>query len=534
MSSASHKLSSIAGCALFAVAALIAMMVASDSVDAVQSAFTPVADTYVNEASPGSNYGSNSTLRVDGSPIVNSYLRFNVQGLSGGISSATLRVFANSSQSVGFQVHDVANDTWAESGITFSSAPPISAAVLDSTGPVTAGQTYDLDVTAMVAGNGLVSFGLMTTHTTALSLASRESANAPQLIVEAGAASTPPPTTATPVPTAAPTPTPGATPPPPTGRLTVVTRSGSTYTADALWSGGHDYSGSRVKTVVENAMNDMDNAGGGTIQFEAGIFDLGTDYFYIRSVANITFAGRGMDVTFIRNNTSASADTEPFNTGQTHHLIIRDMTVSAGGARRTTSDALDFDGGNYNIVERVKVTASRGRAIVFDGKGSGGEEANNNIIRDCIVTGVQHHGIQLLAADNNRIENCTVINAQGHGIQVTKSSNQASTPNEKSNDNIVIGNTISDSLQDGINVNSSDRNRILNNNITLSGNNGIKLTSSDNIQCNDNVVDGNTSANNTQWGLYISSSLCNRTNVGTNTFSGNGSGAFRDSGTNTQ
>ena len=108
----------------------------------------------------------------------------------------------------------------------------------------------------------------------------------------------------------------------------------------------------------------------------------------------------------------------------------------------------------------MKVTASRGRAIVFDGKGSGGDEANNNIIRDCVITaGVQHHGIQLLAADNNRIENCTISNAQGHGIQVTKSSSSASTPNEQSNDNVIIGNTIRSSLQDGVNVNSSHRNQ---------------------------------------------------------------------------
>jgi hypothetical protein len=161
------------------------------SAEAVQSTFVPVADTYVNESSPGTNYGSNSSLRVDGSPIVNSYLRFDVQGLSGSVTSATLRIFAVSNQSVGFQVHDVTNDTWGESVITYSgtnAAPPISAGVIASTGPVTAGQTYDLNVTSLVTGNGLVSFGLKTTHTTALGLGSRESSNSPQLIVEAGGA----------------------------------------------------------------------------------------------------------------------------------------------------------------------------------------------------------------------------------------------------------------------------------------------------------------------------------------------------------
>jgi parallel beta-helix repeat protein len=521
------------------------MMAMPGPAAAAATTFTPVADAYVNEASPGTNYGSNATLRVDGSPIVNSYLRFNVQGLSGSVTSAKLRIYANSNQSSGFQVHDVTNDTWVESAITYSgpnAGPAISPTAVATTGPVTAGVTYEFNVTSLVAGNGLVSFGLKTTHTTALSLASRESANAPQLVVETGTGSTPAPTgpTASPPPPTAspppPTPSPSPGPTPPTsGRLTIVTRSGNTYTADALWSGGHDYSGSRVKTVVESAFSEMDNAGGGTIQFEAGIFDLGTDYFYIRNVAHIVFAGRGIDITFIQNNTSVAADTEPFNTGYTDYVTIRDMTVSAGGARRTTSDALDFDTGNHDIVERVKVTASRGRAIVFDGKGSGGQEANNNIIRNCIVTaGVQHHGIQLLAADNNRIENCTISNAQGHGIQITKSSSVASTPNEKSNDNVIIGNTITNSLQDGININSGDRNQLRNNIITGSGTNGIKLGSSNSITCDDNVVSGNTSNNNTRWGLDINSPLCNRTVVGPNTFSGNGSGAYHNGGTNTQ
>ena len=238
-----------------------------------------------------------------------------------------------------------------------------------------------------------------------------------------------------------------------------------------------------------------------------------------------------MDVTFIQNNTSVAADTEPFNTGNANYVTIRDMTVSAGGAARTTSDALDFDEGNHDVVERVKITASRGSAIVFDGKGAGGVEANNNVIRNCVVTaGVLHHGIQLLAADFNRIENCTISNAQGHGIQITKSSNQASTPNEQSNDNVIIGNTITSSLQEGIQINSSSRNQILNNTVRSSGGDGIRLSSSDSVQCNDNRVTGNTSTNNTKWGLNINSSLCNRTVVGGNTFSGNGSGSLPQHG----
>jgi hypothetical protein len=47
----------------------------------------------------------------DNSPDLNSYLRFDVQGLSGSITSATLRIYANSSSSVGYDLHTVIDNT---------------------------------------------------------------------------------------------------------------------------------------------------------------------------------------------------------------------------------------------------------------------------------------------------------------------------------------------------------------------------------------------------------------------------------------
>jgi hypothetical protein len=73
------------------------------------SAFTPVA--YVAGDATTTNYGTSTTLRADGSPDLNSYLRFDVQGLSGSITSATLRIYANSASSVGYDVYAVTEDT---------------------------------------------------------------------------------------------------------------------------------------------------------------------------------------------------------------------------------------------------------------------------------------------------------------------------------------------------------------------------------------------------------------------------------------
>ena len=126
---------------LAAVAAAVGLLAMGRPAGAAPSTFTPEADAYVIESSPDTNFGSIAILRVDSSPITQSYLRFNVQGLSGTVSSATLRIFANSSQTTGFDVHDVADDSWVESGITgitYNNAPDITPAIVASSGPVTA------------------------------------------------------------------------------------------------------------------------------------------------------------------------------------------------------------------------------------------------------------------------------------------------------------------------------------------------------------------------------------------------------------
>src|SRR5512146_1906702 len=77
--------------------------------------FTPVADAFVFQTSPTTNYGSDSSLRVDNSPMMRSYLRFIVSGLNGSrVVSATLKLYANSSLSKGFTVNALADNTWAE------------------------------------------------------------------------------------------------------------------------------------------------------------------------------------------------------------------------------------------------------------------------------------------------------------------------------------------------------------------------------------------------------------------------------------
>jgi len=144
----------------------------------------PSADGYISETSPTSNFGASTTLRTDGSPIQRSYLRFDVPTLSGSITSATLRIYANSAVSVGYTVH-VTNAGWGEATLNFSNAPAFGAGVGNS-GAISSNSWTQVNVTNVVTGAGQYNFVVDTTSSTATSLSSREGANPPQLIVNAG------------------------------------------------------------------------------------------------------------------------------------------------------------------------------------------------------------------------------------------------------------------------------------------------------------------------------------------------------------
>lgn len=143
-----------------------------------------MADSYIDTSNASANFGTSTQIRVDGSPIVNSYIRFTVPALSGSsIKSVSLLVFANSASSTGIAAKTVADNTWGETTITASNAPAMGSTLGTSPAVVT-GTWITYNVTSYVTGPGTYSFGLSTAGGTAISLASRESgAHAPQLIV---------------------------------------------------------------------------------------------------------------------------------------------------------------------------------------------------------------------------------------------------------------------------------------------------------------------------------------------------------------
>jgi chitodextrinase len=144
------------------------------------------ADARVTEAAPSTNYAT-SFLRTDGAadPDVESYLRFDVTGLSGTVESAKLRVYAYTDTNNGPAVFTTTN-SWSETGITWSNRPGATSAAHDDKGAIVAGSWVEFDVTPFVSGNGTYSFKLATTSADGVDMYSREAADTslrPELVL---------------------------------------------------------------------------------------------------------------------------------------------------------------------------------------------------------------------------------------------------------------------------------------------------------------------------------------------------------------
>jgi hypothetical protein len=183
-----RRLLLVLGCTTALVALLATIPRATGTSTTVQ--FSATADAFVSQARPNRNFGTNPVLRTDASPTLERiYLRFDVRPLSGVVTRATLRLYANGHDRVGFTVRSTTTD-WTEEGITYTNAP-VPGALAGRSGPSAPGSWTSVDVTSLVAGEGMTSFALTTSNASAGRYASRErGAAAPQLVVETTAAAT--------------------------------------------------------------------------------------------------------------------------------------------------------------------------------------------------------------------------------------------------------------------------------------------------------------------------------------------------------
>jgi hypothetical protein len=150
-------------------------------------------DALVKSASPGSNYGTATFLRLRNASgdIYNTYLKFTVAGISGTVVSAKVRLFSYNGGPDGGAIRAVSNDynsggSWVETGLTYNNAPALTGGVLDSKVNVQDNTWVEYDVTSAVTGNGTFSFGLSSgSHDSVYFYSDEASANRPELVVVA-------------------------------------------------------------------------------------------------------------------------------------------------------------------------------------------------------------------------------------------------------------------------------------------------------------------------------------------------------------
>jgi hypothetical protein len=160
--------------------------VSATTLSTVTLTLTSVADAYVDASAPDANSGKSSKLKMDSTPAVQIYLRFEVPKLSGNVVSATLRVYANSTSNAGHDVYAVTQNNWDEAVIAYNSAPQLGG-LIGSSGPFEKDTWVSVDVTSLISAEGPLSLALLTTGTTNTTYSSREGAHPPELIIELGA-----------------------------------------------------------------------------------------------------------------------------------------------------------------------------------------------------------------------------------------------------------------------------------------------------------------------------------------------------------
>ncbi len=184
--------------------------------------FTTVADTRVSQASPTTNYGTATTILVDGDSgaAQTGYIRFATNGISGSIQSAKLRVYCTTNGTANGPAAYLADSNWIESGtggMTWNTQPALLSGAFDNKGAIGMDSWVEYDVTALVTGNNTYTFALVADSSDGITFSSREGTTPSQLVVALGSA-TPTPTatvgssvTNTPIVTATSTRTPTAT-----------------------------------------------------------------------------------------------------------------------------------------------------------------------------------------------------------------------------------------------------------------------------------------------------------------------------------
>jgi hypothetical protein len=154
--------------------------------------FLPIDDASVYSNDPSANFGPEQTLLLRGhkNQTIHAYIKFEVNGLDGIVTSVKLRFFSNKDSNSTVPVYLVSNNyqtsglPWEEDSLTWETAPEMSGTpifTLDTSG---GGTWVEFDLTGAIEADGVYSFGLLTSARNWVIYNSKEAdENHPTLVV---------------------------------------------------------------------------------------------------------------------------------------------------------------------------------------------------------------------------------------------------------------------------------------------------------------------------------------------------------------
>lgn len=150
-------------------------------------------DGFTDNLLPTQNFGALNSLftRASSGSFRFGYFKFAVAGLSGGVRSATLRLYVVDGTAGSGSVYPASNDfstggAWTENALVWDNQPAVIGPMLTSFSGLPSGTDRDFDVTAAVIGNGTFSFLLRTLTADQAEFATHEATLAqqrPRLII---------------------------------------------------------------------------------------------------------------------------------------------------------------------------------------------------------------------------------------------------------------------------------------------------------------------------------------------------------------
>jgi hypothetical protein len=151
---------------------------------AVTITITAIADTKLDQSQPATNFGSATSFSVDNRPVNHGLVKFDVADV-GPIAGAKLRLYCVDASPQGGTVFRTDDTSWGETTVWWDNAPPTAGSSYGSFGSVKAGFWYEVDLGALVQGDGTYSLRIITSASNGADFATKErpGAFAPQLVV---------------------------------------------------------------------------------------------------------------------------------------------------------------------------------------------------------------------------------------------------------------------------------------------------------------------------------------------------------------